>query len=133
MMTRTERHKRGNAAWYLKNKGHVMRANATWRRANPDYWLWLNAKKRANKQGLEFDLSAEHVKSLVAPMVCSVTGISLSWTWDGQDKNPWGPSLDRIDNAKGYTVDNVRVVCWIFNLAKSTWTDDVVERFRRGR
>ncbi len=33
-------------------------------------------------------------------------------------------SIDRIDNDKGYTKDNIHLVCFIANLMKSTMTVD---------
>lgn len=125
-----EVHKVGNARWYLKNKSKVMEAGAEWRRLHPEYTLWLYAKKSAKPRGLEFSITKERVAELLEPMRCSATGHVLSWTWNGPDKNPWRPSLDRIDNDLGYTEANVRVVCWIYNLCKNTWPDGVVERFR---
>lgn len=119
-----------NARWYEKNKKRVQASNRKWRDDNPAYFLWLNAKKR-HKQ--DFSITSEQVIELCAPMTCSVTGLPLLWKWDGTGKNPWAPSIDRIDNSRGYTPDNIRVVCWIFNLSKSTWDDAVVERFRSGR
>ncbi|MFK5948397.1 MAG: hypothetical protein QM500_06470 [Methylococcales bacterium] len=35
----------------------------------------------------------------------------------------WSPSIDRIDNTKGYTKDNCRIVVWMFNLAKNNYKD----------
>jgi hypothetical protein len=51
--------------------------------------------------------------------VCAITGLEL----DPADK--WyKPSLDRIDPSLGYTVDNIRIVAWIVNHARSDLTDD---------
>lgn len=59
---------------------------------------------------------------------CSVTGISFSRekrdTRRGARKaNPFAPSIDRIDPAKGYTDANTRVVILAFNLARGDWGD----------
>ena len=35
----------------------------------------------------------------------------------------WKPSLDRIDNSKGYTPDNIRIVAWIINHCRGDLTD----------
>lgn len=49
---------------------------------------------------------------------CAVTGIPFVYDVPG---HPLMPSLDRIDSSKGYTADNVRLVCWAVNCAASTW------------
>jgi hypothetical protein len=51
------------------------------------------------------------------------------------------PSLDRIDNTKGYHIDNVRLVWFAANAAKNVFTDEqliqfceyVVEHHRRNK
>ncbi len=56
-------------------------------------------------------------------MACSMTGIPLRWDEPG---SPWLPSLDRLDNGKGYTRDNVRLVCWAYNSMRGLWPDEVI-------
>lgn len=48
---------------------------------------------------------------------CHHSGIPMKY-----DKNEWRLSIDRIDNDKGYTVDNIVLCCLEFNTRK-TWTD----------
>ena len=43
----------------------------------------------------------------------------------GSRQNPFGPSLDRKDSAKGYTMDNARVVAWGLNCALNDFGEDV--------
>lgn len=38
---------------------------------------------------------------------------------------PWRPSLDRIDNSRGYVKSNVRLVAQCVNFARGEWPDDV--------
>lgn len=96
------------------------------------YWFY-NLKKRAQDSNKEFDLTEEFLGELLAPMVCSVTGISLSHTGDCEPDahgrmSPWAPSVDRINSARGYTQDNVRLTCWAFNMAKGPWHESVFAR-----
>lgn len=69
------------------------------------YYEWFmiySAKHRALKKGLEFNLVPEDI---VIPNVCPLIGIPIV---KGEGKIHSGsPSLDRIDNTKGYTKDNV--------------------------
>jgi hypothetical protein len=90
-----------------------------------------HAKKRAEKFGWEYDLDdhVELVKARVKPMVCEMTGASLvsSVGVGSQGKRFWNtPSLDRIDPAKGYTYENIRIVCWAMNCAMGTWGESVL-------
>ncbi len=38
------------------------------------------------------------------------------------------PSLDRRDQTKGYTKDNVRVVVACFNIGRGVWSDDTISK-----
>lgn len=91
-------------------------------------------KSRAKRMGLEFDLTAEWIYGLLAAGKCAVTGIEFVLTEkDGGKKgtDPFAPSLDRIDPSKGYIKENVRMVSYIYNCAKSEHTDQDVERMAR--
>ena len=76
-----------------------------------------SARDRAKVKGIDFNLRLSDVKF---PEFCPVFGVRLE-----HGKNNWttSPSLDRIDNTKGYTVDNVIVVSALANSIKNcaTW------------
>lgn len=91
---------------------------------------WIRV--RAARTDREFDLTREWIGERLQSGVCEVTGIALELSKPpGSRFHPWAPSVDRIDCKKGYTQDNCRVVCWIYNMAKSEWTDDVVVTFAK--
>lgn len=91
---------------------------------------WIRV--RAARTGREFDLTREWIGDRLQAGVCEVTGIPLELSKPpGSRFHPWAPSVDRIDCKKGYTQDNCRVVCWIYNMAKSEWSDEVVMTFAR--
>lgn len=84
------------------------------------------AMKRAYEKGWDFDLTPEWVQPKLEVGLCEVTKLPLELS-GGEYKGyghfrPWTPSLDRIDPTKGYTTDNVQVVCWIYNQAKGVGT-----------
>jgi len=91
------------------------------------------ARSRAQGKGLGFEIDLAYVMELLAEndYRCAQTGIPLQLRdpVTGATQNPYSPSLDRIDNAKGYERGNVQVVCYIFNQAKSIFTDQVVFDF----
>ncbi len=83
---------------------------------------------RAKRKNILFDLVAE---DLVVPEICPVLGIKLS-SGAGLGKNCRGraesPSVDRFDNNKGYTKDNVRVISLRANQLKSNGSLEEFER-----
>lgn len=84
------------------------------RKNNPVSLLLAGAKRRAQRAGLEFNITHDDVQ---IPDVCPVLGIPLSRGVGRQTDN--SPSIDRIDNSKGYVKGNVRVVSWRINQRKS--------------
>ncbi len=91
------------------------------RKKGPDrtkeYWMHQAAKHRAKARGLEFDIE---VSDIVIPEICPVLGIPLSLT-NGKNVGS-SPSLDRIDNNKGYIKGNIQVLSWRANKIKSDAT-----------
>lgn len=86
---------------------------------NPEKTLLKTARYRALKRGVEFSID---VSDIVIPDVCPILGIPLVIS-DGTGK-PGGrmdsPSLDRIDNEKGYVKGNVQVISHMANSMKFT-------------
>ena len=103
-----------------------------WKAEHPEHQLFKACKNSAKSRGQTCELTIEDVRNLIRPMQCSMTGVQLSWRWEGPGTNPWAPSLDRLDNSKGYTLDNVRLVCWAFNLARGVWHDEVFHKLAIG-
>lgn len=132
MTDRAEQRRRANARWYEKNKGRSKGLNQAWRQSTPAAQLLYSCRKSAKARGLECDLSLEFVTKLAEPMVCSVSKLPLRWDKDGDSfRNPWAPSIDRLDNSRGYHEDNVRLVCCAFNIMRSDFQDDVVRELAR--
>ena len=97
--------------------------------------LLSNMKSRAKKKGLPFDLDYHWYMDKYEKGVCEASGIPFDEPeYNGQkgNTNPWVPSVDRIDNNKGYTKDNSRLVCYIFNIVKNRFTDEDFEKLARG-
>lgn len=89
--------------------------------------LLSSAKKRAKTQGLEFDLVLGDVLWPILLGKCQVTGFPFDLTnlKNGYRAHPFAPSIDRTDNSKGYTRNNIKIVCSIHNTAKNEWRADV--------
>lgn len=132
MVTTTEAKRLANAAWYEKNKGKAKELNQAWRKSLPASTLLYSCRKSAKARGLTCDLTLGQVVELAKPMVCSVTKLPLRWDKEGSSfRNPWAPSIDRLDNSRGYHSDNIRLVCCAFNIMRSDFSDDVVRTLAR--
>lgn len=105
---------------------------AKYRAENFEMWIVTRFKSKAKKEGRDFDLDPAWVKNELARGNCAVTGMpfKLPKYNPGQTgkRGQWTPSIDRIDNSKGYTKSNCRMVVWMYNLAKNNYTDnDIVK------
>lgn len=83
--------------------------------------LFKSAKRRSELYGHEFDLSREWVIAKVEIGYCEVSGIKFDLSKAEKVMNPFSPSIDRIDNRRGYLKTNCRVICWALNAAFSHW------------
>lgn len=89
----------------------------------------------ALKRGIPFELKPAMVYAMMKAtgFRCSVSGIPFSKRFaTAGDRDPWGPSVDRIENRQGYTLENCRIVCLAANLAMNDWGLDVLLRLSRG-
>jgi len=79
--------------------------------------LISNSRQRAKLAGLEHTLTKD---DLVIPDKCPVFGFELK----RERKNSWiaSPSIDRIDNNRGYTPDNIIIVSRRANILKKDAT-----------
>ena len=83
--------------------------------------MLYNAKKRAKKNNWEFNLTKNDI---VIPEKCPVLGEKLI----REARNWMMPSLDRVDNTKGYIKGNVRVISRKANTLKSNLTLDDMDK-----
>ena len=84
-----------------------------------------DSRKRARKAGMEWDLCEQQLVELLDRQKgrCAMSGVLLDANKSGS--NPlFYVSIDRIDNGKGYTIDNVQLTCRGVNYMKNRWTDE---------
>lgn len=86
-----------------------------WRRENPESRLLANARERAKKRDLVFTLTKEDI---TIPSRCPVLGLKLLREGGRTRIDPRSPTLDRINNKRGYVKGNVIVVSWRANNLK---------------
>ena len=97
-----------------------METIAIWQRNNPERSMLKSARHRAKRKGLPFNIE---LSDIVIPETCPILGIDIfRTTGHGGAEN--SPSLDRIDNSKGYVKGNVQVISLAANMMKSSATPE---------
>jgi hypothetical protein len=92
--------------------------SANYRIKHPERVLCSMAKRRAKDKGLEFNIDRTDID---IPIICPILGIPIVKVYiKGKNPGPTSnsPSLDRIDNSKGYVKGNVRVISHKANTMK---------------
>lgn len=85
---------------------------------HPAYMMLAAARHRAKCKGMRFDLVLEDIS---IPDYCPVLGIPI-FKSPGLRSCPNSPSLDRVDNSRGYTKGNCMVISFKANSMKSNST-----------
>lgn len=94
--------------------------------------LAAQARKRAAKAGIAYSLTTDDLITLDlrSKRKCEMSGVDLDFTiFRNGKRNPFRPSIDRKDNAKGYEIGNVRIVCSIANFAMNEWGEQPLREF----
>jgi len=85
---------------------------------------WRNGAKR---KGVEFDLEYDDIPWVTH---CPILGVKLDYDRKGHGNNgPDSPSLDRINNEKGYVKGNVQVISRLANTMKNSATPEQIRQF----
>jgi hypothetical protein len=79
--------------------------------------LFKSAQIRANKKGIEFSIIK---KDIIIPEICPILKKPLKV--GNKNNYSFSPSLDRLDNTKGYTKDNTIVISIKANRIKNSAT-----------
>lgn len=111
--------KETNKLWYDNNRDKILAKTKQWRRDNKERYMFNQARCRASKKGLDFDLD---ISDIVIPACCPVFGIPLFVNEGKKGACPNSPTLDRIDQSKGYVKGNIWVISSKANTLKSYGT-----------
>lgn len=87
------------------------------RHNNPERVLLYEARKRAKKKNIECSINIEDI---FIPDFCPVLKIPIIFGRGKRLDN--SPSIDRIDNTKGYTKENICVISFRANALKNNAT-----------
>lgn len=79
------------------------------------------AKTRAKSAEQEFSITHGELMEMyqIQNGYCAISGLPMTHTRENSD---FSISIDRIDNDAGYTVDNIRLVCWRANSMRNKLT-----------
>jgi hypothetical protein len=94
----------------------------------PEWKMHQRAKQRCRVTGREFSIT---VDDIVIPDVCPILGIKLNMNSGKSGAYRNSPSLDRIDNSKGYTKDNIQVISQLANAMKCHATNAELHEFAK--
>jgi hypothetical protein len=127
-----------NKTKYAQNKEKYLEYNDKFRQTSRGalYNILEGIRCRCKKKGIELDFDLEWMCELYQKQdgKCSQTDLPFDLSENSRRKRfrPLSVSIDRIDSAKGYTKDNVRLVCVAFNLALNAFGDGVFEKIAVG-
>ena len=103
---------------YRKHQARLTKESRERNRTKPSYvirTLLSQAKQRAKVLGIEFNLTKQ---DLSLPEKCPVFGVPFNLKAT-RVPSPDSPTLDRADPSKGYTKENVTVICFKANSLKN--------------
>ena len=99
--------------WQEQNAKRIARLPLDPKSNRPAYFLWQNAKHRAKRDGLPFDIKPEDI---VIPTHCLVLGTELRFGSKKPTDN--SPTLDKVIPALGYVRGNIQVISFRANSIK---------------
>jgi hypothetical protein len=112
---------RRKTTWYSKERIKAKEYRIKYR----EKYLWTSARDRCRKSKLEFSIKVEDI---VIPEYCPLLGFPLTKGIMVR-KDPNAPSLDRVDNSKGYIKGNVKVISYKANAMKNNASIESLKTF----
>lgn len=91
---------------------------------NITHSIWKKAKDRALKYGLDFDIEESDI---VIPEICPILEVPI--VFGTKDNYEYSPSIDRIDNSKGYVKGNIQIISKKANSMKNSASIDELRKF----
>lgn len=120
---------------YIKNatseqKERWLKSQEKYIKANPERRIISLIKSRAKKNNIDFNLDESDI---VIPSKCPVLNIDIHKEHRGKGgkKGPQSnsPSVDRIDNAKGYVKGNIQIISIKANVMKNSASPEELLQF----
>lgn len=109
----------------LKYPGRISENRRKWADRNVEKRMFKNVKNRARRQNILFNLE---VTDIVVPLKCPILNIKFKHN-NRKTAKYNSPSLDRIDNNKGYIKGNIQVISYRANTMKGDATPQELLQF----
>jgi hypothetical protein len=91
--------------------------------------LYSRLKASAKKRGIEFSLKLTDMYHIDYPLTCPILNIPMKFNTGSAEDNSY--SVDRIDSAKGYSIDNIIVISNKANRIKNNATNEELSKLSR--
>lgn len=124
----TEQARARKKRWIEANPEKLASQYLGWKIRNPEKCILRAARERAKSKGIEFSIVEEDI---VIPDVCPLLNIPLESSIGKGGASNNSPSLDRIDNTKGYVKGNVWVISFLANSVKRNLSLEQLETLVR--
>lgn len=121
-----------------RRKTHNGGMNAEWmKKINPSkrdcFSPFRNLLHKIRNRKYDNNLTVENLKLIWEKQSgkCAITGLQmvLPETTASTNVGPKCVSIDRIDNTKGYIIENVQLVCYSANLARNVFSIEEIQNF----
>lgn len=99
------------------------------RAKDPVRRLLMDARKRAKKRGIKFEISPEDIN---IPSHCPIMGWELTNIQGQGNRVKTNISIDRIDSSLGYEKGNIQIWCGLANVMKNAATKQELLMFAHG-
>ena len=114
------------------NRAHPDRVRANGLRSKRLRWatgLIISLRCRARRSNLEFNLTTEALEHLFDEQGGRCFWFGLPMKASIEKRDPLRPSVDRLDNTKGYTIDNIVLTCMFANMGRSSMSVEQMHAF----
>ena len=126
-----EKYKAYQIKYREKNRDKFNESQKAWGKNNPEKAILIKTKTRAKKNGTEFNIDITDIR---IPEKCPILNIPIIREFKGggnKNKGPraTSPSIDRLDNTKGYVKGNIQIISHKANVMKNSATPEELLQF----